>query len=138
MTHRHSAAQAVAALLFGLIEGFVGAGDQAFQAVPGLHLRQADGGRHPRQDADGRVERRHLLQAFAQALTDTAALLVVDAGQQDHELFAAIAGETVLEAQLLALGVDPKLDVPEGRTEFRALTDTELKTALAMIDAARF
>ena len=70
-----------------------------------MHLGEADGHRDPWQDADGRVERRHLLQAFTQALTDTAALLVVEAGQQDHELFAAIAGETVLEAQLLAQGV---------------------------------
>ena len=79
--------------------------DGVRQAAMRVHLGQADGHRYPWQDADGRVERRHLLQAFAQALANVATFLGVDAGQQDHELFAAVAGHAVLGTQLVAQGV---------------------------------
>lgn len=40
-----------------------------------------------------------------------------------------------LERYLLTFGEDPKLDVPDGRTEFRALTDEELQVIIKIIES---
>ena len=40
-----------------------------------------------------------------------------------------------LEKYLLTFGEDPKLDVPDGRTEFRALTDEELQVIIKIIES---
>lgn len=42
---------------------------------------------------------------------------------------------STLEEHLLQFGEDPKLDVPNGRTEFRALTDDEVKTVVHIIES---
>lgn len=43
-----------------------------------------------------------------------------------------------LEQHLLQFGEDPKLDVPNGFTEFRALTDEEVQTIVRIIEAHPF
>jgi hypothetical protein len=40
-----------------------------------------------------------------------------------------------LEKYLLTFGEDPKLDVPDGKTEFRALTDEEVSTIIRIIES---
>jgi hypothetical protein len=40
-----------------------------------------------------------------------------------------------LEKYLLTFGEDPKLDVPDGKTEFRALTDEEASTIIRIIES---
>jgi hypothetical protein len=36
---------------------------------------------------------------------------------------------------LLTFGEDPKLDIPDGRTEFRALTNEELQVIIKIIES---
>lgn len=60
------------------------------------------------------------------------------AGVESRLLVARFLGDWYvpeLEKRLLAFGEDPKLDVPDGRTEFRALTAEELAVILRIIES---
>jgi hypothetical protein len=60
------------------------------------------------------------------------------AGMEHRLLVARFLGKWYvpeLEKYLLTFGEDPKLDVPDGKTEFRALTDEEVSTIIRVIES---
>ncbi len=60
------------------------------------------------------------------------------AGMEHRLLVARFLGKWYvpeLEKYLLTFGEDPKLDVPDGKTEFRALTDEEVSTIIRIIES---